>query len=411
MTAASLREKPVRDLARLAKQHGVPGWHSMRKDQLIRALVRRAKRRADAALHATSAVSGATGRVGKVAASAVRQASRPQTGRSSRPSVQAAAVLACGTAPAAADAAARARQRPGGGEAARRIAEARERLARAKDLTTKPESGKPARQPRDRMVLMVRGPHWLHAFWEVTPRTMARAHAALGQEWHGARPTLRVLRIDSGVDASAAARVVREIEVHGGVKNWFIDIREPMRCRVELGYLASSGRFLCLVRSNTVSTPNASQSDTLDAHWGEILGDCERIYAMSGGYSPENNSTELQELFEERLRRPMGPPSSRPEMTEQGEPAGRRGQCQLEVDAELIIYGATQPDAHVTLQGEPVRVQADGTFRVRVDLPNKRQVLPIVTSTADGGRRQMVVMAVERNTKLLEPHGREAADF
>jgi len=38
-------------------------------------------------------------------------------------------------------------------------------------------------------------------------------------------------------------------------------------------------------------------------------------------------------------------------------------------------------------------------------------VLPIVTSTADGGRRQMVVMAVERNTKLLEPHGREAAEF
>jgi hypothetical protein len=379
MTAASLREKPVRDLARLAKQHGVPGWHSMRKDQLIRALVRRAKRRADAGLQTPS--SGTAARTGGVA----RQASRPQTGRSS--------------------------SRPGGGEAARRIAEARERLARAKDLTTKPESGKPVRQPRDRMVLMVRGPHWLHAFWEVTPRTMGRAHAALGQEWHGARPTLRVLRIDSGIDASAAARVIREIEVHGGVKNWFIDIREPMRCRVELGYLTTTGRFLCLARSNIVSTPNASQSDTLDAHWGEILGDCERIYAMSGGYSPENNSTELQELFEERLRRPMGPPSSRPETAEQGEASGRRVECQLEVDAELIIYGATQPDAHVTLQGEPVRVQADGTFRVRVDLPNKRQVLPIVTSTADGGRRQMVVMAVERNTKLLEPHGREAADL
>ena len=39
MTAASLRQKPVRDLARLAKQHGVAGWHAMRKDQLIRALV------------------------------------------------------------------------------------------------------------------------------------------------------------------------------------------------------------------------------------------------------------------------------------------------------------------------------------------------------------------------------------
>jgi hypothetical protein len=42
MTAASLKEKRVRDLARMAKQSGVRGWHAMRKDQLINALVRRA---------------------------------------------------------------------------------------------------------------------------------------------------------------------------------------------------------------------------------------------------------------------------------------------------------------------------------------------------------------------------------
>ena len=42
MTSASLKEKPVRDLARMAKQHGVAGWHAMRKDQLIKALVSKA---------------------------------------------------------------------------------------------------------------------------------------------------------------------------------------------------------------------------------------------------------------------------------------------------------------------------------------------------------------------------------
>ena len=45
MTSASLKDKPVRDLARLAKQHGVAGWHAMRKDQLIRALARKARSR------------------------------------------------------------------------------------------------------------------------------------------------------------------------------------------------------------------------------------------------------------------------------------------------------------------------------------------------------------------------------
>ena len=375
MTTASLREKPVRDLARMAKQHGVPGWHSMRKDQLIRALVRRAK-------------SGLV--LGGIPGGSVPgvPASRPRRNPAS-------VAVAAPTDP----------------EVVRRIAEARERLARAKNLATRPEAGRANRPARDRMVLMVRGPYWMHAFWEITPRSISRAQAALGQEWHSAGPVLRVLRIETASQASPAARVIREIEVHGGVKNWFIDVREPMRCKVEIGYLTSSGRFHGLARSNAVTTPPASQSDTLDVHWGEILGDCDRIYAMSGGFSPENNSTELQELFEERLRRPMVT-SPRSTGTDDGdsEPTFRTD-FQLDVDAEMVVYGVTQPDARVTLQGEPVRVQSDGTFRVRVDMPNKRQVLPIIATAPDGARRQMIVMAVERNTKSLEPHGRDALDL
>ncbi|MFM7207105.1 MAG: DUF4912 domain-containing protein [Planctomycetaceae bacterium] len=372
MTSASLREKPVRDLARLAKQHGVAGWHAMRKDQLIKALVRKAKK--------------------GLPAEGRRSAARP-AGRGAA------------TAPAAGPSAAHP------AEVARRITEARERIARAKNLATPPE-GRGKRAVRDRMVLMVRGPHWMHAFWEVGPRSIERAQSALGQEWHGARPVLRVLRMEAGLQGSPSEQVIREIEIYGGVKNWFIDVREPLRCRVEIGYLTTSRRFHSLVRSNAVTTPAASQCDTLDAHWGDIVNDCDRIYSMSGGFSPENNSTELQELFEERLRRPMGPPAtvrSEAAAEQDGVPEGVLG-FQLEIDAELIVYGATRPDAYVTLQGEPVKVQADGTFRVRVDMPNKRQVLPIVASVPDAPGRQTVVMAVERNTKAMEPYHRDLHD-
>ncbi len=368
MTAASLREKPVRDLARLAKQHGVQGWHSMRKDQLIRALVRKAKS---------------------------RLGSQGPAVRGSREA---------------------ARHVPAGGqrdpEVARRIAEVRERLAKAKNLATRPEGGRSGKPTtRDRMVLMVRGPHWIHAFWEVTPRSITRAQAALGPEWHAAKPVLRLLQMESDQQGSPSERVIREIPVHGGVKNWFIDIREPLRCRVEIGYLAPSGRFHSLTRSNAVTTPAASQCDTLDAHWGEIVDDCERIYAMSGGYSPENNSTELQELFEERLQRPMGPPAAQATPPEPEPEDDRPIDFQLEVDAEMIVYGATKPESYVTLQGEPVKVQADGTFRVRVEMPNKRQVIPIIASAADGSARQTVVLAVERNTKSMEPYGRDSGEW
>ena len=86
------------------------------------------------------------------------------------------------------------------------------------------------------------------------------------------------------------------------------------------------------------------------------------------------------------------------------------GDFQIEVDAEMIVYGATRPGAYVTLQGEPVKVAPDGTFRVRVDFPNKRQVLPIVASNPNGVERQTVVIAVERNTKTMESIGRDMAD-
>ncbi|MDA1040513.1 MAG: DUF4912 domain-containing protein [Planctomycetota bacterium] len=365
MTTASLREKPVRDLARLAKRQGVPGWHAMRKDELIRALVRKAR----------SAKRGASGK-----------SAAPQPGRD----------------PLARDAARSAL-------VAQRIAEARERLVKAKSLASRPEGGRSPRPVRDRMVLMVRGPHWLHTFWEITPRSVERAQAALGTEWHSARPLLRVLQVESGMHASPSERVVREIEIHGGVKNWFIDIREPIRCRVEIGYRTTSGRFHGLARSNTVSTPAASHGDTLDAHWGDIVEHCEKIYAMSGGFSPENNSLELQELFEERLQRPLTPNANRSDgiLLEPVQPVPG---AELQVDAEMVVYGVTQPGMLVTLQGEPITVRPDGTFRVRVDLPNKRQVLPIVTSTPEGVERQTVVLAVERNTKVMEPVGNESED-
>jgi len=392
MTSASLKEKPVRDLARLAKQHGVAGWHAMRKDQLIRALVRKARARPPVAAAARSvAVPLRTnGRDGRTAV----QNARPKT-NGSFPSG-----LPAGGLP-------RAEVQIQDAAVALRLQQARERLLKAKNLTTPPEGGRSPRPVRDRMVLMVRGPHWIHAFWELTARSIARAQAALGQEWHGAKPVLRLIELESGLNASPSERVVREIAVHGGVKNWFIDIREPHRYRCEIGYLGVSGRFHVLVRSNAVTMPTTPQGDTLDSHWGAIVDDCERIYAMSGGFSAEHSSTELQELFEERLRRPMGPPPARSSGAEDEDGEDGATPFELEVDAEMVVYGVTQPGAYVTLQGEPVRVHADGTFRVRVEMPNRRQVLPIVASTADGGSRQTVVMAVERNTKSMGPAGRD----
>jgi len=77
------------------------------------------------------------------------------------------------------------------------------------------------------------------------------------------------------------------------------------------------------------------------------------------------------------------------------------------VDAELIVYGATDPAARVTLQGEPVQLSPDGTFAVRFALPDRRQIIPAVARSCDGREERTIVLAVERNTKALEPIHRD----
>ena len=402
MTSASLKEKPVRDLAKLAKQHGVPGWHAMRKDQLIKALVRRAKAARPAAAPTNKKIVAARS-VGK--GISPRPAKRkPTKSRQATPADDKATATDHERVQSLASRKAAQRR----AAVTERIRDAQARLAKEKSLASLPEPSRKRAPLRDRAVLMARGPHWLHAFWEITPRSVQRVKAAVGEEWHAARPVLRLLEVVSAAAGSPSARVVREIEIHGGVKNWYIDIRDPLRCRAEVGYRTRHGEFHPLCRSNVVTVPSGSQGDTLDAHWGDIAANCDKIYAMSGGFSTENHSEELRELFEERLKRPLGLPEPQRSAIE-----GNVGEAlgfPLEVDAEMIVYGVTESGAYLTIQGEPVPIEEDGGFRIRVKMPNKRQVIPITAKSATGLEQQTVVLAIERNTKAMEPHLCDAED-
>src|SRR5439155_8534896 len=62
-----------------------------------------------------------------------------------------------------------------------------------KDLSAKVPRDLPGGYGKDRIICMVRDPFWLHTYWELTRQAIARAEAALGQDWHGAKPILRLL--------------------------------------------------------------------------------------------------------------------------------------------------------------------------------------------------------------------------
>jgi hypothetical protein len=64
------------------------------------------------------------------------------------------------------------------------------------------------------------------------------------------------------------------------------------------------------------------------------------------------------------------------------------------VNAELIIHGATEPKAAVTIQGQPVAVRKDGTFSVRLAMPDGSQQLAIEVMSADGRHTKQLVPVI-----------------
>ncbi len=211
--------------------------------------------------------------------------------------------------------------------------------------------------------------------------------------------------VSSEDTTSAAERHIRDIPIHGGVNNWYVDVLEPPRSyRIDIGYLSRRGKFYVLARSNVVTTPKAGVTDSLDENWANVQKQFDRIQNPSSqGQGPNNHAfqLDLRDLFEERLRRPMCSGVLQNLSTTVLPSLGR--DFHFQIDAELIVYGTTEPNARVTLQGEPVQLRSDGSFTVRFSLPDSRQIIPAVAASADGIEERTIVLAVERNTKELEP--------
>jgi hypothetical protein len=70
------------------------------------------------------------------------------------------------------------------------------------------------------------------------------------------------------------------------------------------------------------------------------------------------------------------------------------------VNAELVVYGATEPNATVTIGGKPIALQPDGSFRYRFTLPDGAYELPIVAVAADGTDARAAELKFSRATEI-----------
>ena len=90
-------------------------------------------------------------------------------------------------------------------------------------------------------------------------------------------------------------------------------------------------------------------------------------------------------------------------------PPIRPRQFWLVADAELIVYGATEPDATVTIGGRPIKLNPDGTFRFQMSFQDGLIDYPIMAVAADGEQTRAIHMKFERETPSRNTNTKEEA--
>ncbi|BBA78980.1 hypothetical protein RGRSB_0393 [cyanobacterium endosymbiont of Rhopalodia gibberula] len=79
----------------------------------------------------------------------------------------------------------------------------------------------------------------------------------------------------------------------------------------------------------------------------------------------------------------------------------------LVADAELIVYGATDPDATVTIGGHPIELNPDGTFRFQMSFQDGLIDYPIVAVAVDGEQTRSIHMKFSRKTSESHANSKE----
>jgi hypothetical protein len=80
------------------------------------------------------------------------------------------------------------------------------------------------------------------------------------------------------------------------------------------------------------------------------------------------------------------------------------------VNAELIVYGATEPDARVTIGGRVIRLRPDGSFSYRFALPDGNYEMPIVAVSADQTDGRAAELKFSRSTEVRGDVGEHPQD-
>ncbi|MEK6548667.1 MAG: DUF4912 domain-containing protein [Nitrospirota bacterium] len=124
---------------------------------------------------------------------------------------------------------------------------------------------------RTELVLMVMDPLHLFAYWEVTPESLREAQDALGAEMDGAGAVVRFYDISLIHFDGTNAHHTFDIDIGLEARGWYVPVwtADKSYC-ADLGFVARTGRFHAIVRSNVIQTPRDGVSGNTDERWMRV---------------------------------------------------------------------------------------------------------------------------------------------
>ncbi|MGI8934024.1 MAG: DUF4912 domain-containing protein [Phormidesmis sp.] len=303
------------------------------------------------------------------------------------------------------------------------------------DLTTVDEglSELPDGYGDSRIVLLPRDPKWAYAYWDIS-----NEHKQELRNQGGQRLMLRLYDVTDIDQQHQSPHSMHQQECHEMARSWYVEV--PVSDRdytIEIGYFTADDRWLLLTRSAPVRVPPIYPSDwvkdqLLTIGWEESLVD--RTVSSLGRPDAKTDDvtvTELPPAYSELMALSQDQAVTRvagslfgsmhqvlPEGMALGPnmsglnvsglnmsgiggasmPPARPRQFWLVAEAELIVYGATEPDATLTVGDQEIPLNPDGTFRFHVAFPDSQIDYPIQAVAADGEQSRSIHLNFERQT-------------
>lgn len=315
----------------------------------------------------------------------------------------------------------------------------------------------PAGYNHTNLTLIPRDPYWIFAYWEISPSALEKLKKRIGKKsFENALYKIRMHDVTSVDFNGKNANSSFDVDITEKKGNSYINLPcDNVNYRAELGISAPDGNFFPLTMSNYAAVPRLSSSPRSDFVWmdsknkkrqpfvdikeeenkfsdvkfEDLPRKVKRMFLMEDDIRAYYSK--LMPLFTRKSKKPvlalkkvfqknnytvngkdvnniilsegfngncpgssgMGSSELKGGASEREE---KRRKFFFEIGTELIVYGRTEPDAEVLMNGRKIDLKNDGTFSLRFAFPDGKIPLDFIAASNDKVDKRAITTSAER---------------